>query len=239
MPTELERICPFLSRDPIRYLDMTQPLARGTGTILDADEHGAAVRTILTDGSSQYSLCADTADRARQLVALLPEDAEFVSWHEALSFPFLQARFGYPIANPCWQVGYPGPEPLPIPAHSYAIRTLDESFFAPVRAQYDLIGDDSLRLTLRRGELLGAFDGDTLAGFIGWHDDGTIGLPEVCPAYRRRGLATLLESYITNADLSRGYIPYGQVFADNSASLALQAALGYQRAKGPMYWPEF
>ncbi|MFQ7452543.1 MAG: GNAT family N-acetyltransferase [Flavonifractor plautii] len=36
--------------------------------------------------------------------------------------------------------------------------------------------------------MLGAFVDGTLAGFAGFHGEGSIGLLEVLPAYRRRGL---------------------------------------------------
>lgn len=58
------------------------------------------------------------------------------------------------------------------------------------------------------------------------------------PNYRRQGIATLLQSYLTNLELSRGHIPYGQVFDGNEPSLALQRSLGYQRSAGLMYWSE-
>ena len=65
-----------------------------------------------------------------------------------------------------------------------------------------------------------------------------MGLLEVLPNYRRQGIATLLQSYLTNLELSRGHIPYGQVFDGNEPSLALQRSLGYQRSAGLMYWSE-
>ena len=48
----------------------------------------------------------------------------------------------------------------------------------------------------------------------------------------------MLQSYLTNLELSRGHIPYGQVFDGNEPSLALQRSLGYQRSAGLMYWSE-
>lgn len=72
--------------------------------------------------------------------------------------------------------------------------------------------------------------------FIGRHAEGSIGLLEVLPQYRRRGLATLLQSYMIGLELSRGRVPYGQVFDGNDASLALQQSLGMSRSMGPLYW---
>ena len=235
---ELDCLRPIIEADPVRYLDLTQPLARGTGSVVDADEYGALVRVRLAGGGDHYTLCAQNERRAAQLIALLPEDPGYVTWHEEVCWPLLQERFGYPNCSRCWQVAYMKSAPLPMPDHPFAFRVLDESFYPVVRMQYTLIGDSDLMETLRRREVIGAFDGDTLAGFMGWHDDGTLGLLEVYPSYRRRGLATLLEKHIFNRELSRSFIPYAQIFDDNLPSLALQASLGCQRSTGPVYWPK-
>ena len=49
---------------------------------------------------------------------------------------------------------------------------------------------------------------------------------EVFPPYRRRGWARALEGAKINQHLSLGYVPWGQVWPDNVASLALQRSLG-------------
>ena len=107
-----------------------------------------------------------------------------------------------------------------------------------VEAHYQLTDGGYLSGRIALGALYGAFDGANLAGFIGFHAEGTVGLLEVLPNYRRQGIATLLQSYLPNLELSRGHIPYGQVFDGNEPSLALQRSLGYQRSAGLMYWSE-
>ena len=63
-----------------------------------------------------------------------------------------------------------------------------------------------------------------------------MGLLEVLPQYRRRKLATLLQAYMIRLELSRGHIPYGQVFDGNEPSLALQRSLGMVQSMGRLYW---
>ena len=201
---ELACLKAVIDADPIRYLDLTQPLARGTGQVVDADAQGALVRVALAGGGDHYTLSAQTEQRAAELIALLPEDPGYVTWHEELCWPLLQKRFGYPGCNFCWQTAYMSASPIPVPEHSFTLRALDESFYPAVRAQYTLIGDDDLMKTLQRHDVIGAFNGDTLAGFMGWHDDGTLGLLEVYPAYRRRGVASHILDLILEEAKSRG-----------------------------------
>ena len=51
----------------------------------------------------------------------------------------------------------------------------------------DIGGLEHIRQAIGAG-MLGAFVDGTLAGFAGFHGEGSIGLLEVLPAYRRRGL---------------------------------------------------
>ena len=133
---ELACLKAVIDTDPIRYLDLTQPLARGTGQVVDADAQGALVRVALAGGGDHYTLSAQTEQRAAELIALLPEDPGYVTWHEELCWPLLQKRFGYPGCNFCWQTAYMSASPIPVPEHSFTLRALDESFYPAVRAQY-------------------------------------------------------------------------------------------------------
>lgn len=45
---------------------------------------------------------------------------------------------------------------------------------------------------LRAGVMLGAFLRDRPAGFIGLHEEGSMGMPEVLPEFRRMGVARAL-----------------------------------------------
>lgn len=224
--------------DPVRYLDMTEPVRRGQGTVLDAAPDGALVRIHGAGrGGEICSLFALTEVRARALCECIPPEVDMVTCHERCSFPALKDALGYQRMAPCWQAAYLKQEPLPLPDLPFTLRTLTEEALPLVTAHYSLTGGDYLLEVLRRGELTGAFDGDTLAGFVGLHAEGTMGLLEVFPAYRRRGLATLLQSHLTNAELARGHIPYCQIFEGNEPSLALQRSLGFCCSGGQMYWP--
>lgn len=186
-----------------------------------------------------YALSAADTEEAERLCALIPTDAAYVTVHEPWALPAVQARCGYSAMNPVWQVGYLGKTPLPLPGSPFQVKPLDLSHLDAVRANYDKLETDYLVRRLTGGQLFGAFLGETLAGFAGFHAEGTIGLLEVFPPFRRRGAALLLQTYLTNLELERGNVPYGQVFDGNGPSLALQRGLGFQISKEPLYWPEF
>ena len=77
---------------------------------------------------------------------------------------------------------------------------------------------------------------DQLAGFAGTHVEGTLGLLTVLPEYRRRGIATALESTAINRELQEGHVPYCHLYTDNLASRALQQSLGLSFADKNVWW---
>lgn len=92
---------------------------------------------------------------------------------------------------------------------------------------YDLIG---------KKHLWGLFEKQRLAGFIGIHDEGSMGLLEVLPQFQRKGYGTMLESYLINEYLKQGLVPYCQVIAGNEKSLKLQKKLGLTISNQLSYW---
>ena len=90
---------------------------------------------------------------------------------------------------------------------------------------------------VRRG-VLGAFPtgSNQPAGFVGFHEEGSIGMLEVLPAWRRRGLGELLLRAAVNRALERGALPFAQVIEDNAPSLALQQKAGLTLSGTRMFW---
>lgn len=242
MPADLSPCRPVFDQDPALYLDLTEPVRRGTGTVCYAAEGGALVAVELEegDGLTLYTLWARDGETARRLCRLIPPHPFSVTPHEASSLPALREAFGYRDFNPCRQAGYFSPKPLPEPKSPFVVRPLGPEHLAEVAEHYHLTGADYVAGRLAAGVMIGAFSPEgRLAGFMGTHDEGTLGLLEVLPDYRRQGVARLLQSHMTNRALQRGELPYGQIFEGNTPSLALQRSLGFRCSKGFLYWPDF
>ena len=59
---------------------------------------------------------------------------------------------------------------------------------------------------------------------------------EVLPQYRRRGVGEALLHGAVRLAIEQGAIPFGQVFSDNAASLALQRRAGMQVTERLLFW---
>ena len=158
--------------------------------------------------------------------------------HEEFSVPLLQERFGATLflEGFSYQAAFLGSQPLRLTDRGLTVRQLDVGDLPQVADNYKLEGEDYLRSLLEQGQLFGGFlDGD-MAGFAGRHAEGSIGLLEIFPPYRRRGFASVLEGHMINLELSLGHVPFGQVLTDNAPSLALQRSLGMTLSAGTLCW---
>ena len=136
------------------------------------------------------------------------------------------------------------PDGRPMP-NGLIIRKLDAHDIqeaAPMYPGFD--NPDYIVDRIEAGAVYGAFFGDntandtinTLAGIIGIHEEGSIGMLYVKPQYRHQKLATALETYAFNRALENGWIPYGQIIVGNEASMRLQESMGLHFSKSSVYW---
>lgn len=238
METDLTICREALNRDPVLYLDLTESVRRGEGRVVGAMPHGALVafNNLIEGPDYGFTMFADDERTAQALLTLLPSEPGFISVHEDFYRDQLERRFGFPKLRPCLQVGWLRTVPPAEPETGARIRRLEAAHLPAVCASYQLEDKEYLGWLIGRGELYGAFEGETLMGFIGRHAEGSMGLLEVLPQYRRRGLGRQLQAHMIGLELSRNRVPYGQVFLDNEVSLALQHSLGMNCSMGQLYW---
>ena len=82
----------------------------------------------------------------------------------------------------------------------------------------------------------GAFVDGQLAGFVGEYSEGSMGMLEIFPAYRRRGLGYALECFQINRYLSQGRVPFDQVVVGNEKSMSLQKKVGMELSRDTVSW---
>ena len=242
MTTDLSVCQELFRRDPVRYVDMTEAVRRGIGTVLYASPTAALVGIASPDHPKVFDSCLMSCadpDSARLLCDLLPAgDDLLLAVHEDFCLPLLEERFDLRLflEGASFQAAYLGGSPCPIPENSLAVRQLTVDDLPQVADNYKLEGKDYLRSLLERGQLFGGFQGNAMVGFVGRHAEGSVGLLEIFPPYRRQGFATVLEGYMINQELALGRIPFGQVVTDNAPSLALQRSLGMTLSSGTLSW---
>ena len=167
---------------------------------------------------------------------------------------------GFTETVECRQAVYTRKEKLPVSGlyrsdgkpmpNGLVIEKLDESHSDEAAPMYPGFDEpDYIRQRIAAGAVYGAFlsygDGTVsekvpenriLAGIIGIHEEGSIGMLYVKPEYRHQKIAKALETYAFNMALENGWIPYGQVIVGNEPSMKLQEDMGLYFSKTSVYW---
>ena len=230
--TERE-ILAYLERDRVRRIDMIEAVRRGGAKILYAE----ADAVLLLKLDLFCLLVSDTVEAGGRALRTVPEGVRlFVAHNEASRDAVFAAYPEINHASACWQAYYPGTEPIPVP-DVCRIRPFPKEELPLLLSVYDPEGDPARYLErIENGDVLAAYRDGEIAGFIGFHSDGSSGMLEVLPKFRRLGIGSALEIALHNLALSRGWTPYGQIYTTNDASRKLQERLGMVVSDGAIYW---
>ncbi len=214
----------YLQKDRLLHIDMLEPLRLGEASIVYAGEDGVLIYHI---PGRIYMLSAASIASTEKLAGLM-KDPTVILLHQNYLKEELKRRFSMTHTMQCHQAAWLKDEPVPASSSGDDLRLLTDKELPIVLQHYKTVdGTEYVKERLEAG-MLGAFVDGELAGFIGTHPEGSIGLLEVLPAYRRRGLAVRLETAMMIRQQSLGRVPYGQIKAGNEASIALHIKLGME-----------
>lgn len=234
-----------LLREKLLHIDMTELIARGKAKLIAADGENICLRDA---DSGIYFLTAENPAGGEKLLGHIPRTPETLL---VLHREFLcgQARqyLGTENTMACVQMVYTRREKLPVAGlyregpteqeDGLQIQKLAPEYADAVFSHYDMAGEpDYVRERIARGCMFGAFLDGQLAGFVGFHTEGSIGMLTVLPEYRGRKIGKALEIFAINRHLEQGFVPYGQVKTGNEKSMRLQESLGLYAAKENVYW---
>ena len=239
-----------LAGDKLLHVDMTELITRGQARLVFAEGKNICLQDKV---SGAYFHTTEDIKAGCRMLEILHGDAGEGSGLLVLHQEFMteptEKYLGFRTAMTCNQIVYTKREKLPVtglyrmdgkPAENgVVIRPLTMEHLDAVVRDYNTMSDEAyVTDRIKKGALFGAFVDGQLAGFIGMHAEGGIGMLFVSPEYRRRRIGMALETYMINLGLERGERPYGQVEIGNDASKGLQEALGLCFSKGRIYWME-
>ena len=224
----------FLEQEPLWHMDMLEALRRGRGQVIYFE--GRTVLVQRNEMPDSFLLTSDSPDAAEAAFAGLPAPQWVVARGPGVA-ERMGERFGLRLSNYCSNVAYIKQERLTWDCPGLVIRPFRMEEVPILLAHYDMEDEAEIQAHIRNGELFAAEYEGELAGFMGIHGDGSMGLLETFPEYRRLGIGRAIEIFFINYCLDKGWTPYGQVFLDNEASYSLQEHLGLavDRTK-PLCW---
>lgn len=193
-------------------------------------------RAAIVKAGETYKCVFDGADTAKEYFERFNIAGKVCLLNMPLNAPEI---FGMDTAA-CKTFAYLAPMP-PLPDGAVDIKRLAPSLAETVREAYAKHGaagytTEQVAALMRDKGIFGAIADGKLAGFVGRHTDGNMGMLEVFEPFRRRGIGIALAEFMIAYVMTFGRTPICDVFTDNAASLAMQTKLGMTAAHGYTFW---
>lgn len=237
-----EKAQAYLRRKTDQNINLLAALHDGIARVVLAEEKGC----LLCTGENIWQIAAADTETALRFYERIPADTTMLEVQEVSQVESVAARF-QPRCIELYYNAWYAEASVALPDNGAEVRRLTAGDAETLAQYYHLPGPDAgdlaetaayLRSRASSGTLYGAYFDGKLAGFVGTHDEGSIGVLTVLPEFRRRGLGTYLERLAIQKALERGDLPFGQIAEGNEASLALQRSLGMTIAREMVCWME-
>lgn len=229
----------ILSENFLLNVDMLLCIESGNAEILFASQDAVMLKEKISGICMIYmknNLCRD------EILNKITPDIEIFECHDEFSYNLLKDKFKFYTELICNNAVYTSEEPLPeINIEPFEIRTIDSSYSEEVIKHYykdKIAPTDYIHERINSKNMYGIFNKDELCGFIGYHTEGSLGMLEIFDSYRKKGLGTMLETFLVNKSLrdnNKHYI-YCQVEVDNTRSINLQKKLNFKISTDKIYW---
>ncbi|MGB4596155.1 MAG: GNAT family N-acetyltransferase [Anaerolineaceae bacterium] len=214
----------YFNQDYYQNYPLIKALERGFD-VVRADESGV----LLVDAHPGFALLS-TIEPLKYLNLISKPELMMVVGESAGALAY--SNFGFENAMCCHQYYYP----FPTIESDLELETASLGDLSFIAQHYALADEEELRETIENGDLWVVRDEGQILGFIGRHSEGSMGMMEVLPDYRRKGWGERLERALIKLILSEGELPYGHVVIGNEASTKLQEKLGFIRCKEIITW---
>lgn len=226
----VQDIVRFLERDKLRCLASREIYHLENAKVLAFT--GDALLMALPGGL--YAVSADTGDAALKACSGLT-DCRLMCCDCMEAAPKLRERFGLGGILAFYNVIYPHTTPVPVP-EGVTLAPIEENQADRVCADYTILPPEEVKRHIADQTLLGGYRDGRWVGFIGVHDEGSMGMLHIFPEYRQQGIGYALEGMLINRLLKEGRLPWAQVLVTNHASLALQEKLTMERSTETVCW---
>lgn len=232
----MKDVLKFLYRNYLLHVDMIECIKNQGYRIIESNNKGV----LISDKDNiVVMLSVIDINSKRDFISKIPKEAKMIVAHQEFYVNYLKEIFNVTDEMKCYQSVYTKKNPLTIDNSNIEIRILGEEYAEYVFNNYsskDTSDIDYIRDRIKTNTMLGAFIDKKLVGFVGTHEEGSIGILEVIPEYRNMGIGKKLQKYATNLALSQHRIPYGQVKINNESSIRLQKKLGFEISEDIVYW---
>ena len=220
----------FWERDFLQNVIVHSFLRRGA-TVINENEGAILLRD---NESGVLCVSATDFDCGKEVLTVL-DNCRLIILSQPLMLEYVKERYNLVNETACYQAVYTKSEPLPLPRR-LDIKVADDDELEIIENTYNLANPAELKRAQKNGAIFAAHAEGQFCGYIGEHGEGSMGMLEIFPSFRKRGYAAELESFLINKKLEAQAIPYCHIIEDNVASYNLQKKLGLDIAEQKIYW---
>lgn len=222
----------WLATQGEKYIDAQEVLHRGMADIVTVHDKGVLL-SLRTD--EMYLLAAEDEETAQELLQNVSQDATICA-HGRHCASAVKRTLGFHVQEECYLMAYLQETPPP-KVKEVKISRLGAEYGPMVAREYR--GKESSEYAMARvleGAVYGAFDNGRLMGFVGTHTDGSMGMLEVLPDYRRQGLAQRLECFAIAQTMADNNKAFCYIEIGNTLSFKMQESVGMEVCGEKIYW---
>lgn len=227
----IRKVHDFLGNDPLLNVTLLQSLIHDHADIVYQDDESVLLfdrpsNTMLLSAVSYESVvkCITAITEPSDFLVIQKEYADYIENHLRLhhSADYHQAVYFE--------------QSVGIQNARLSFKLLDESDKERVRTLYKTTDFTYIENRLEQKSLWAGIGNGQITGFIGIHDEGSIGMLYVLPEFRKQGYAQELLAWMTHHYLLENKIPYSQISKDNMASIKLHKKVGYTVSHDTVVW---
>jgi tRNA (guanine37-N1)-methyltransferase len=246
--TALQSCRERMRKQKLLHMDMIELISRGRAELICERQGHILLRDRASGMYFHTSLEGYASDVFwRELPDAVKSDITLLTLHQSEEQEAVIRHIGMRWAVTCRQSVCTRREKLPVRGlycpdgqeneQGLAIRTATQEQCEAIDRTYSHVHDTAyIRERIEKGCIFVALVHGEFAGMVGIHAEGSLGMLEVLPQYRRQHIGKALATYVINWALEQGYIPYSQVAEGNVASLTLQEQLGNYTSREKLYW---
>ena len=224
--TETSCISDLMSSD-IRYTVLNRAINDGARMILDKND----IKIIGDDIEGYLYIVADNLDTVKKSNAEVIFDDYYsvICYEEDIAEYIKSKNIGFNEILKFKVFKYNSKEKFDGLEGDF--RQLDLKYVDTVDREYPYLDTVEITERIKTGNIFGLFVENNLAGFIGIHREGTLGMLRIFDEYRNRGYAYQLEGLMINHMLDNAMEIVCDVMVDNESSMALQRKLGLEESE--------
>lgn len=221
----------YLNKNILLNIGILEPIRKGCAKIIYAENNGVL---IFETESQSYMLSVDTFEIGKKLLDSIT-DCNLIAIHQSFMVNYVEKKYDFLNKLECYQAVYLENEIL-LENSMLKIKELTYKEKAIINEHYKSLTNDELNKLLDKKNILGGYINNRLIGFIGNHLEGSMGILEVFPEFRRKGYAYILESYLIKSMLDKGLVPFAQIEVSNIKSIELHKKLNFDISKESLFW---